>query len=167
MGYASGGNGTVTIDDDAQVNLTGDGAVLDVGNRGSGQVTIMGGSDVVVENSTSYDAVRVGRNDGGSGTLTVTGTGTTLIAGDGTVSGSVGAIRVGREGDGVLEVLAGAEVSGFFLDVGRGSNTVGGLTAEGTVRIDGNNSKLLLSNDFGNFSDSEFSGEGAFARFRP
>ncbi|MEM8687990.1 MAG: hypothetical protein AAGF81_11710, partial [Pseudomonadota bacterium] len=163
VGHSAGGSGTVNINGfAAQVNLNGVGGNLDVGFQGTGDVTISGGADVTAESSTSYQAVRIGGGDGGDGTVTVTGTGSTLTAGDG-APGVTGAIRVGQQGTGVLEVLNGADVFGFFLDVGRGSPTDGDADGEGTVRIDGVGSRVLLSSAYGEFPS--YAGEGAFSRF--
>ena len=163
MGQNEGGSGTAVIDN-SQVDLSGTGTVLNVGFEGTGDVTIRNGSVVTANMTGNYLGVQVGNGETGNGTLTVTGAGTKLYAGNGD-PGVVGSTRVGRYGTGTLNIYDGAQMYGLNLDVGRGSDVGGVQDGTGTVNIDGAGSRIFLSSQFGTNSSPAYAGEGPFVRF--
>ncbi|MBN8508057.1 MAG: PEP-CTERM sorting domain-containing protein [Burkholderiales bacterium] len=108
----------------------------------TGTVTVSNGGRMTVDSSampsTANAFLNIGQN-GGKGTLTVTGAGSVLELING------GAIQAGRSnsaggtvGQGTFSVLAGATAMATFLNVGRDGST-------GTATIDGSGSQLMLS----------------------
>jgi T5SS/PEP-CTERM-associated repeat protein len=83
-----------------------------VGVDATGTLTINGGSDLeTVE-------LKIGVNGGGKGTVTLTGNGSTIDAGD----PGQGWISVGQAGTGTLNIQSGADVA---VQIGRGTNHSG------------------------------------------
>ena len=110
--------------------------------RGSGTLTIEGGSDV------RATRVVIGDGEGSNGTVRVTGSGSTLVTAGGNEVWKE--LWVGDEGTGVLEVLDGGLVETLRLDVGRSG--VGRATIRG-VASDGTRSRVIVSPDNGRFPD--------------
>jgi T5SS/PEP-CTERM-associated repeat protein len=116
-------------------------AGITIGNRvgGDGKVTISNGAKLRVDGTGSpagqVDFITLGLN-GGSGSLTVTGGGSSLD-----MAGFSGAIQAGRSGAGAassFSVLAGASASAIFLNIGRDGAT-------GTALLDGAGTQLQMS----------------------
>lgn len=130
-----------------QATVTGAGSswqsssVLYVGFNGSGSLTVANGATVVGGINTTSDAVRVGYNAPGSGTVLVTGAGSTLT--------STGTVTIGWNGTGDLSVTDGGVVSGNIVQVARfvtGSATVAG---QGSVLRANSTSGIIVGNDAG------------------
>ena len=140
------GNGTMTVQNNAAVTLTGAQAHLLVGDGnglagpgGTGTLIIRSGGDVTVTNTDLINqsgAIDIGNNQFGNGTVTVTGAGSTLTA-----AGTDPSINVGNYGTGVLNVQAGGTVVSLFMAVGNQNGS------HGTLNITGAGSKVVLSND--------------------
>ena len=151
VGYR--GNGSLTISDGAVVN----GAGCSIGDYGTGAVTVSGGATWT--NSGDYDQLSVGNY--GTGTLNISGestvTGASLLIGS--VSGSSGSvtvsgagtsltttslydgITVGLSGNGTLSITTGGTVSSAMVVVGVGEGS-------GSVEISGSGSTLTASSLF-------------------
>jgi T5SS/PEP-CTERM-associated repeat protein len=140
------GTGSMTVSNSAQINIVGAGAHLNVGDGydllaagETGTLSILSGADVTVTNTDAINqrgAVDIGGGEFGSGTVTVSGVGSTLTA-----AGTDPFISVGQYGTGVLNVLTGGVVNSLSMSVGNegGSN--------GDLNISGAGSKVILSND--------------------
>ncbi|MGO4741648.1 autotransporter-associated beta strand repeat-containing protein, partial [Bosea sp. 2KB_26] len=104
------------------------GGLLDIGQTGTGALTIAGGGTV----SMGSEDVRLGKEVGGIGSVSVTGTGSSL-------SGS-GQLDVGHNGTGSLLIEAGGTVSFDFVTIGN----AGGPShrAAGSVTVKGAGSSL-------------------------
>ena len=116
-------------------------ASLTVGTNanGSGSLTVSNGGKVRVDGTGGPagqdDFISLGINNG-TGTLSVTGAGSSLV-----MAGYGGAIQAGRSGaaaTGSFSVLAGASASAVFLNVGRDGAT-------GSVLLNGPGTQLRLS----------------------
>ncbi len=114
IGNTVGGTGTVRVDN-------------------GGTLTLNGGAGAAVN-----DFVNIGQN-GGTGSLTVTGAGSKLE-----MTGYGGVIQAGRSGTGAVgsfSVLAGATASAVFLIAGREAGTTGHVT------LDGSGTRLSLAGE--------------------
>jgi collagen type I/II/III/V/XI/XXIV/XXVII alpha len=120
LGGAAGSSGTLSITNGGTVDDGG----LDVGQAGTGVVTVNGGT------FSSTGSVDIGQTGGAHGTFTVTGSSAAA-----TVSG---ALIVGDAGAGALSVLNGGTVSARSLTVGQSG---GG----GTVDLEGAGTELIIS----------------------
>ena len=139
---------------------------LDVGRNGTGSVTVSGGGRIEVAGSTGVPyspSVSVARDAGSSGHLTITGAGSVLSVTAASVLPGGGAaeaynpwLRIGRDGNGTLDVLAGGQllVEGgavstvsdqrvTSLVIGGSSDTVGG--GKGIATVSGAGSLLKVS----------------------
>ncbi|WP_072377072.1 autotransporter domain-containing protein [Hyphomicrobium sp. NDB2Meth4] len=155
LGNAAGSTGAVTVTGSgSQLNLT---AGLTVGNDGTGTLGVTAGASLTVGG-----AVNIGMGDG-DGVVTVSG-GSTVVSGDvnlgaqtsaetgsGTlnVSGagttwSMGDLTIGYDGGtGEMNIAGGAQVDTTFLSMGNG------LAAEGLLTISGVGSQLTVSGPYG------------------
>ncbi len=120
--------GSVTVDGTGSTwALTGGGTFtpssLHVGYVGNGSLTVSNGGTV------TSPLAAIGSQLGSVGTVTVTGTGSSLTIGNGTIYG--GGLTVGDAGNGSLTVAAGATVSATYLTVANGNATQGDLTVTG------------------------------------
>ena len=150
VGADEGSEGTVTVTGSGStLTTTGTDNRIVVGDFGTGTLTIESGADVTAE------VVIVGDFEGSEGTVTVTGSGSTL-----TTTGTDNEIRVGDEGTGTLEVLDGGLVETLKFDVG--ISGVGRAVIRG-VAADGTRSRVMVSPAGGKFS-GDFVDEGGFAR---
>ena len=135
-----GSQGTVTVTGSGSTLTTaGTNNEVRVGNRGTGTLTIESGADVRAR------WVVVGNDAGSQGTVTVTGSGSTL-----TTAGTDNAVSVGAAGTGTLEVLDGGLVDTLYFDVAR--TGVGRATIRG-VASDGTRSRVIASPANGRSSD--------------
>ncbi|SDX30791.1 VPLPA-CTERM protein sorting domain-containing protein [Ruegeria halocynthiae] len=106
---------TITVGDGIVYPANGlEGGQIDAGRSGNGSVTINGGDIVTLESGTSsveFEArPKIDVGDGGVGTVTVTGLGTTVNL-DGTNSGSKLEVGTFVGNSGTLEVLDGATIN--------------------------------------------------------
>ncbi|TDH33806.1 hypothetical protein E2A64_17740, partial [Pseudohoeflea suaedae] len=123
IGDADGGTGTVTVSGKDARLIAGDDIL--VGAASEGTLNVLDGGYVRAD-----DNIFLGRFSGSTGTVTVSGKGSRLIAGTG--------MFVGSEGEGTLNVLDGGYVlvddSVLYIGEDDGSN--------GTVTVSGSGSKL-------------------------
>jgi len=131
LGSNPGADGTLTVDN-ATVSS---GGTLLVGNHGNGQVTVQNGGTLV--SGDGLDAATLGSGANGTGSMTVTGVGSTWTAN--------GYLRVGREGTGTLNIMDSASVS--VTD----ETLIGDeITGTGTVTVDDatlNAGSILVGNE--------------------
>jgi len=137
IGVDSSGTGTVGLEA-TSVSVGGGGAV--VGYEGDGALTLVDGATVTITSAgSSYGkaALDIGTESGGTGTVSVVGSGSSLTA---TGEGTNGLI-VGDLGSGSLSVIDGASVttssstpaSDFATIVGNGGDSSGTLIVDGIV----------------------------------
>tara|TARA_B100001146_G_C16185233_1_gene436501 strand:- start:594 stop:2246 length:1653 start_codon:yes stop_codon:yes gene_type:complete len=106
---------TVTVGDGAVFPASGEnGGKIEAGRVSTGSVTIDGGDVVTITSGTSPDELaarpKIDVGDGGIGTVTITGAGTTVNL-DGTNSGSKLEVGTFAGNSGALEVLDGATIN--------------------------------------------------------
>ena len=150
VGEDAGSDGTLTVTGSGSTLTTvgGDNGIA-VGGNGTGTLAIEHGADVTAR------WIDVGYGAGSDGTLTVTGSGSTL-----TTAGTDNSIEVGNEGSGVLEVRDGALVETLSLYVARsgtGRATISGVAADGT------RSQVVVSPAHGRYS-GENADEAGYVR---
>ena len=116
VGVNAGSSGTVTVTG-AGSTWTNSSTLLVVGDEGRGEMTIQNGGAV----STAFGGT-VGQVAGSTGTVTVTGTGSTWTNGS--------ALYVGDRGTGTMNILDGGAVSNLIGAVGYNSGA-------GTVTVNG------------------------------
>lgn len=140
--------GTVHLDGtDAFAPDSVNGGFMNVGRFGTGFADIIGGATITMESdgfvNTGFQA---GRNPGSFGNINVSGSGTTITI-DGSANTStnpsdIGFIRIGRAGDGLMNILDGAVVS----NDPNGNTAIGESRPEGggrgSVVVDGTGSTL-------------------------
>ncbi|MCH8951356.1 MAG: hypothetical protein IID49_04385 [Proteobacteria bacterium] len=153
------GQQAVTVDAFGVTTYTANGylAPADIDAAGSGTVNINTGGTVTITgtDNTAYRGVNIGQASGTTGIVNVDGIGSTL-----TSQGGTGRIRVGNYGTGELNITAGGQVNAFFVDVGRNDGS------DGRVTVDGDGSKLTVSDQFGHFPGygGIYLGEAGFMR---
>lgn len=132
LAVATGSQGTATV--------TGNGSLwqartMEIGNRGAATLNILAGGRV---ETTTAGPVYVGNLAGSSGTMTVSGAGSTFA----TTGASV--LAIGRDGTGTLTISSGGTVAGL-------SGTVGGAGAAGvgTATVTGAGSNWTLTHQLG------------------
>jgi T5SS/PEP-CTERM-associated repeat protein/autotransporter-associated beta strand protein len=140
-GSASGVNGGITIGASATgigtVIVTGAGSTLStnpaliVGDFGTGILTIENGATGAISGP-----ITLGNNAGSSGTVTVTGAGSTL--------GTFSDLNVGNSGTGTLNVENGAAVTAFDANLGLFSGSSGTVTVAGAGSSLTTNSGLYI-----------------------
>ena len=121
----------------------------------------LGGSTLTIESGADVTAsgIRVGGNLGSEGTVTVTGSGSTL-----TTTGTDNGIWVGDGGTGTIEVLDGGivETYRFFVGLGARGSAVGRAVIRG-VAADGSRSRVIVSPAGGKHS-GDLADSGGFAQ---
>ena len=143
LGVAPGSYGEITVDgvgSSWQVSINQDfddatglySGVMVVGGYGEGLLTVSGGGEVAVDDvifvggypseELGFDAEAVGYEPNGVGTVTVTGSGSTLVT-DG--------IHVGDSGQGTLEILNGGSVTDEVAMIGVAPGGVGEVLVDG------------------------------------
>lgn len=139
------GEGTLLNLLGTDVEDSGFGAFLTVGRDVVGTFSVEDGADVVITgDGGTFPGFQVGRNDGGDGTITVTGAGSTITI-DGADNlddgfGSSGFIQIARNAGskGALHVLDGGvvtnEATGTFI-VGRNAGADGSVTVDGAGSV--------------------------------
>jgi T5SS/PEP-CTERM-associated repeat protein len=135
------GNGLVAASPGATANATVSGAgalwtnynQLVVGQSGSaGTLLITNGGEVSLAGNNNGAAAYIGNGTGATGSMTITGTGSTLA-----VSGNANLYIGNSGGAGALSVTDGGAISisspgGFDFDVGNGTGSTGSLTVSGS-----------------------------------
>ncbi|MEM8633381.1 MAG: hypothetical protein AAGF33_00245 [Pseudomonadota bacterium] len=164
-----GGTGDTIIEGEGtQLNLSGAqvtpefGAFMTVGRDANGTLTVREGADVTITgDGGNFPGFQAGRNEGGTGVITVTGAGSTItIDGADNVNvdgGETGFIRAGRDAgsDGTINVFDG----GVITNDPDGGLVVAQLDGStGKVTVDGAGSLL----DFG--AIAAFSEDAPLAR---
>ena len=148
IGDGTGSEGTVTVAGSGSTLTTDE--YLGVGNNGgTGTLTIESGADVMAR------WLSVGDDAGSEGTVTVTGSGSTL-----TTAGTDNGIEVGDEGSGVLEVRDGGLVETLHLGVARSGT---GRAIISGVASDGTRSRVIVSPASGRYS-GEYVLAGGYVR---
>ncbi len=129
LGTYEHGNGTVTIDDIGLWHIDGD---LNIGNSGKGTLTVSDGGHVEMAGDGE---LRIGRHEGSTGSLTVTGTDSTIE-----LSGTDTPLVIGQDGTGTFSLEEGAvlDAGGQEVDVGEGG------TGDGTLHVTGSGSSLTV-----------------------
>jgi T5SS/PEP-CTERM-associated repeat protein len=134
IGDQAGANGTLNVTNGGSFNVTGSDFTqtqLIIGNRGTGTLSLSNGSDVNVPGSNAHASL--GRFAGGSGTVNISGAGSTWTIND--------RLSIGENGTGTLTVQNG----GQLVTTGSGglqSTILGTFTgAQGTVSITGAGSR--------------------------
>ncbi len=134
-----GGNGNLTISTGGVVNARG----LQVGNgTGSiGQTFVYDGAVATITgtSATPYQGIRIGE-DGGAGSINVNN-GSKL-----TSEGGAGFFQIGNQATGQLNVRSSGDVYGFFMEIGSGAGSDGGLL------VNGFGSSVYLSDYYGAFA---------------
>jgi T5SS/PEP-CTERM-associated repeat protein len=119
LGEADGGFGVATLSGvGSSIDMSGDfqsgdGAFMQVGRGGTGALTVKNGADLTIDGGNgSFPGFNVGRNEGASGKLRVSGEGSRIdVSGENdAVGGGSGFIAVGRAGFGYAMVENGGEV---------------------------------------------------------
>ena len=119
VGYA--GNGTLNVSDSAVVNVNGNQLSIGYSGSGSGALNIFGGGAVKVPNGYVFTGI------GGTGALSVDGTGSTLTVG----GASGGSLDVGYSSPGSMRISGGATVSSTYAYIGYAANGAGTVTIDG------------------------------------
>ncbi len=117
IGQNLGGIGVVTIDGPGSAWTLQNS--LNVGMLGNGSVSVSNGGSLGVTQASSF----IGDGAGGIGSLSATGTGTSVNFRD---------LSVGHEGTGTLTISGGATGSGRWLKIGEDAGSVGTMIVDGT-----------------------------------
>lgn len=135
--YVGYDNSTGTVAVNAGGTWTNQGSLL-LGYGGHGSLTISGGGQVTTAGA-ELGVEEPGPNVLGTGTLTVTGVGSSFV--------SSGNLNVGQDGTGTLNILAGASVTSGILDsVGYGAQSTGMATVNGAGSLWHNTNNLFVGN---------------------
>ncbi len=113
-----GANSRVTVAD-----------LLNVGDDGKGTLNVTGGSNV------QASRIIVGSDEGSEGSLTVDGTGSSVVATDGSAN-------VGRRGKGTAVVSNGGRLEGAVIRLGDFA------TGDGQITVQGANSTIISSDNY-------------------
>jgi T5SS/PEP-CTERM-associated repeat protein len=160
LGSGNGSVGRATITNGSLVTITNMGSLgagiylggLQISglDRGEGELTLSGGSQINVVTAPGLATLRIG-NDG-KGTATITGA-SQINLGDGTV-------HVGRlaAGTGTLRVESGSKLLAGEFNLGGSSDTVAGGLAN--VTVTGAGSEIAARNDIGRIAVGRFGGNG-------
>jgi T5SS/PEP-CTERM-associated repeat protein len=134
LGYNAGSSGTVTVTGAGSkwtiINTYIEDGALCVGNSGSGIMTIESGGQV--SNSYGY----LGYKSGSTGSVTVTGNGSTW--------NTSGTLDVGLYGSGTLNITGGGQISNTDGYLGYYSGSTGTVTVSGTGSTWTNNRNLYV-----------------------
>ncbi len=139
-----GGTGTVNVDN-AKIEIVGDTsvrAILGGHNGGNGTLNISNGGQVTVSrpanpsSPTDQSGVFIGRNTGGTGTVTVSGT-SSLLDGGSFIGIGVGADKVSNAGTGTLTVRDGSTAKADQITLGSAGTLGGNGTIAGNISNNG------------------------------
>jgi fibronectin-binding autotransporter adhesin len=141
VGNQEGSLGSVTITGTGSIFTTSaDG--LSVGDTGSGAVSVLDGGTLDVTGNPGLD---IGSADGGSGTVTVTDSDSTVSASG--IDGS--GLIVGDQGDGELDIEQGASMQATTDDPSTYFDAVVGSSGSGEVTVSGTGSSFTAGEDGG------------------
>ncbi|WP_349371620.1 autotransporter domain-containing protein [Salinarimonas sp.] len=132
VGRNFGGSGTVTVVGAGSIWNSGN--LLVIGGSGTGSLSIEAGGSVT--NALSV----LGDNFGGAGV----GTGTVTVTGTGSTWNSTGNLTIGASGTGTLRIEAGGRVSNTTALLGLASTGVGAVTVTGPTSTWENSSDLYV-----------------------
>jgi T5SS/PEP-CTERM-associated repeat protein len=134
LGVENISSGTMTVTGQfSSFTMTGGVIDLTIGKSGTGALTVSNGGSLTVNSTTGNSFMVIGSEANSSGTVTVTGAGSTL-----TVNGVTPAIFVGVLGAGTLTVSDGGLVTAQNVIVGSlGTINDSGGTINGTVTVTG------------------------------
>ena len=127
-------------------------AELVVGDQGNGKLNITAGAAV------TSDTVYIGKQSGASGTVKVSGAGSTWTLDD------TRHLHVGYLGKGLLEITNGAEVSNTYGEIGVESGADGTVTVSGAGSTWNNNSNLSIGQNGGVGTLNVFAGGAVFTK---
>jgi T5SS/PEP-CTERM-associated repeat protein/autotransporter-associated beta strand protein len=132
IGNNSGAAGAVTVAGTGSTLTVGSNffGTLIVGNSGTGSLSVTNGGTVTTRVDASNVGLYVGNQANSSGTVTVSGAGSSLVVG----GGGVGNLDVGYAGSGLMTVNGGGSVTDYYSSVG------GTSTGSGTVDVSGTGS---------------------------
>ena len=157
IGYDPGSIGAVTVSGTGST-WANNSSALTVGYAGDGQLTIENGA--TISNASAY----IGFSSGGTGAVTVSGTGSTWT------NSSV--LYVGHAGDGQLTIENGATVSNTGAFIGVNSGSTGVVTVSGTgsqwinsgiLTVGDSGSGTLLVEDGGSVGAAQVVGMGSLS----
>ncbi|NYZ17331.1 hypothetical protein HL658_32715 [Azospirillum sp. RWY-5-1] len=147
LGQEVAGNGTMTVNGSgSRLALSGTGTndqsiILQVGRFGTGTFRVEQGGTVTVDAGQTVAGVQIARESGSTGSLVVTGAGSSLtVSGSGAASDNGPFFQVGRAGSGRLDVLDGGT-----LTFNTGTPLTAGLTIGGTGSVSGGSGAMLVS----------------------
>ena len=139
VGFGAGGSGVVTVTGPgSSLTALGSNPHFFVGEHGTGTLSILDGADV------STGLMLIGVHAGSRGTVTVTGSGSTLAT-----EGPDSAIIVGDDGVGELGIASDADVSTERVIIGQDANAHGTVTVTGsgsTLTTVGDNNEVFVGN---------------------
>lgn len=157
LGRGAGNQGTLTVNGTgSRLALTGTGTldqsiILQVGRAGTGTLWVEQGGAVTVDAGQTIAGVQIAREAGSTGTVVVTGTGSSLsVNGSGAVAESGPFFQVGRGGTGYLNVLDGASLTFNTGAPINASLTIGGtptVTGTGAMLVSGTGSTVTVGGD--------------------
>jgi fibronectin-binding autotransporter adhesin len=129
VGARVGGDGTVTVTgpgSSVEVDAMGVGGFVSIGNLGTGALNVLAGGSA----SLSASGLAVGGQPGASGSVTVSGLGSTF---DVVSPGIDDVINIGTAGAGSIDVLAGgsASLSAEDISIGGPAGSAGSVTVSG------------------------------------
>ncbi len=129
VGLTDSATGTIILEGPgSELRADGD---LNIGNGGTGHFTVSGGGQAV--SALAGGGVAGIGNHTGTGTVTVTGAGSSWTSSD--------VFHVGRESTGILNVLEGGVVEFPLADIGSAAG------AAGTLKVDGPGSRFRATED--------------------
>ena len=132
IGYGSGSTGLMTVDGAGSMWTTSSDA--DIGDSGNGTLNITNGGTVVTQ---APNGSYLGYNSGSSGTINVSGTGSSWTTGDN--------LDIGCSGSGTLRINNGGRVISQGGQ-GRSANIGDWSGSTGMAIVDGSGSALTISN---------------------
>ena len=141
--------GEVLENGTAVTTLASPASATDVGGGSAGFLGVTDGTSLVFE-SGAFDNLQAGANDGGTGTILISGAGSTVVT-----RGTDNTIQIGRIADGTLLVSDGAQVETLQLEAGR--------EGRGDILISGRDTKVTVTPANGRYS-GEFSNDAGFVR---
>ena len=153
IGNSADSAGSALIESGAiwTIGTAGTASFLNVGNNGSGTLAISGGTVDILNGNGTFDnngtpftnglGVGIANNNGSDGTITVA---------SGTLDIAAGGMGVGKGGHGVVDVQANGTVTlennGFTI----GQSIIAGVTATGTMFVEGSGALFTTGNGGGN-----------------
>jgi T5SS/PEP-CTERM-associated repeat protein len=138
--FQSGTGGVTVAGAGSLISIDSDGGAR-IGGEGQGALAVLAGGKVAID-SDGGEALVIGADATGSGSVTVHGEGSSLAT-----SGIDNEIFVGLDGAGLLNVFDGGKVTTLGLEIG--------VNGQGSVTVSGIGAQIAASNDSGNWSGPE------------